>query len=87
MESGGGDEARGRHLDYFLALAREAEPRLRGPEQVAWLQRLESEHDNLRAALDGALSADTGGGSAACWPGFGSTGAICRRADNGWTPP
>ena len=39
------------HSDYFLQLAEEAEPKLRGSEQKQWLQRLEQEHDNLRAAL------------------------------------
>ncbi len=39
------------HLDYFVALAEEIEPKLTGPEQVAWLNFLESEQDNLRAAL------------------------------------
>src|SRR4051794_25577696 len=42
-------------MDYFLAFAREAEPKIRGPEQVAWLNRLNVEHDNLRAALDWSL--------------------------------
>ncbi len=60
-----GDESdgiRGRHLDYFLALAEEAEPHLKGAEQQAWLERLEAEHDNVRAALGFApfLSTDSG---------------------------
>ena len=45
------------HLDYFLALAEQAEPKLRGPEQRAWLLQLEAEYDNLRAALDWSRSA------------------------------
>jgi len=42
---------RGRHLDWFLNLAERAEPELSGPRQAAWLQRLDEEHDNFRAAL------------------------------------
>src|ERR1700674_3813552 len=36
---------------YYLALAEKAEPKLSGPQPVEWLQRLEREHDNLRAAM------------------------------------
>jgi predicted ATPase/transcriptional regulator with XRE-family HTH domain len=39
------------HMEYFLALAEEAAPHLRGSEQVRWFARLEREHENLRAAL------------------------------------
>src|SRR5207247_1333577 len=41
-----------RHAEWFLALAEEAEPFLKGAEQRVWLERLEDEHDNLRTSLD-----------------------------------
>ena len=43
---------RQRHLEYFLRLAEEAEPRLYGHEQGRWLERLAADHANLLAALD-----------------------------------
>jgi predicted ATPase/DNA-binding CsgD family transcriptional regulator len=46
--------ARSRHLGYFLAYAERAEPALAGREGPAVLERLESERDNLRAALEWA---------------------------------
>jgi len=46
------DEIGRRHADWFLALAEEAEPLLKGAEQPAWLERLEDDHDNLRKSLD-----------------------------------
>jgi len=54
-ESGGAESVRGRHAEYYLALAEEAEPELRGAGQEVWLGRLELEHSNLRAALGWAL--------------------------------
>ncbi len=49
--SGEAAEAQHAHAAYYLALAEEAEPKLTGAEQKRWLERLASEHENLRAAL------------------------------------
>jgi tetratricopeptide (TPR) repeat protein len=48
-----GDEGvvRRQHAEYFLTLAEEAEGAYRGPDQRRWLDRIETEHDNLGAAL------------------------------------
>jgi predicted ATPase/DNA-binding NarL/FixJ family response regulator len=43
---------RRRHLEWFLALAHRAEPEWRGANQALWLDRLEADLDNVRAALD-----------------------------------
>jgi non-specific serine/threonine protein kinase len=51
MESGEDHEVRARHAAYYAALAVRAAPMLHGPEQIAWLDRLEGERNNLRAAL------------------------------------
>jgi len=56
--SGDGDETRRRHLEHFVSLAEEAEPKLADRDQIAWFARLEDEHDNLRAALAFALDSD-----------------------------
>src|SRR5215471_5111143 len=40
------------HAEYYQKLAEEAEHKLRSTQQVTWLERLELEHDNLRAALN-----------------------------------
>jgi predicted ATPase/DNA-binding CsgD family transcriptional regulator len=48
---GEGGQLRERHAGYYLKLAEEAEPELKGDRQVTWLERLETEHDNLRSAL------------------------------------
>lgn len=50
-EAGETTKTRRRHRDWFLALAERGESELRGPAQVVWLDRLEEEHANLRAAL------------------------------------
>jgi predicted ATPase/DNA-binding CsgD family transcriptional regulator len=53
--SGEMEFSRQAHAAYYLALAEDAEPELRGPQQAVWLERLEREHENLRAALQWGL--------------------------------
>ena len=47
------------HAEFFLDLARTADPYLRRAEQLAWLARLTAEHANLHAALRWAVGEDT----------------------------
>jgi predicted ATPase len=54
-ESAEAEEIKRVHAQYFLTLAEEAYPELKGPDQLEWLERLETEHDNMRAALSWAL--------------------------------
>jgi predicted ATPase/transposase/DNA-binding XRE family transcriptional regulator len=56
--SGEEDLLRRRHAAYYLALAEVTEPKIQGAEQAAWLDRLEMEHDNLRAALAWSLEGE-----------------------------
>jgi tetratricopeptide (TPR) repeat protein len=52
LEAGESEGAYARHRDWYLGLVRQAAPAFfRGPESAPWLDRLDAEHDNLRAAL------------------------------------
>jgi tetratricopeptide (TPR) repeat protein len=57
QDAGKKEQTRDRHLTFYLQLAQEAEPKLQGTEQVMWLNQLETEHDNLRAALEWSRTA------------------------------
>jgi predicted ATPase len=46
------------HIDWCVTLAKAAEPEIRGRYQLRWLERLDAEHDNLRAALAAATVVD-----------------------------
>jgi predicted ATPase/DNA-binding CsgD family transcriptional regulator len=50
------DGARAAHRDYYLALAEAADPELVGPDQAGWLDRLDAELGNLRAAIAFSLT-------------------------------
>jgi predicted ATPase/uncharacterized protein HemY len=54
-EAGDEEEVRWRHARYYLEFAEEAEPELKGAQQVEWLDRLEKDHGNLRGAIRWAL--------------------------------
>ncbi|NIS80065.1 MAG: tetratricopeptide repeat protein [Anaerolineales bacterium] len=73
VESGQEEGVRERYANYFLEVAVEAKPKLRGPEQGVWLEILECEHNNLRAALDwflGQAEAKTAGSTEAAQSGL-----------------
>jgi non-specific serine/threonine protein kinase len=59
VDSGESNLLRDRHLDCFLKLAETAEPHLIRPEQLNWLAQLDADYENLRLALEWALSKDS----------------------------
>ena len=60
-EAGELAETRRRHAAYYAGFAEDAYEQLHGPVQLAALDRLEAEHDNLRAALTWSLDAAADG--------------------------
>jgi predicted ATPase/DNA-binding winged helix-turn-helix (wHTH) protein len=73
VESDEADRLRDRHLAFFHDLVRRAEPELARADQIAWLNRLQREHDNLRLALEWCVAAPERGNQsmelagALCW--------------------
>ncbi|WP_119726849.1 BTAD domain-containing putative transcriptional regulator [Thermomonospora amylolytica] len=57
-EAGEAERVRSRHDRYYVEFAERAGALLRGPEQRRWLARLDLEHANLRAAVEGAVRRD-----------------------------
>lgn len=55
VEAGDLEDTRRRHAEHYAAFAEQAIQQLNGPEHLMWLDRLEAEHDNLRAALSWSL--------------------------------
>jgi predicted ATPase/class 3 adenylate cyclase len=60
-QAGDLDDARHRHAEYFAGVAERAGGQLFGPAELAALDRLEAEHDNLRGALAWSLGTRTSG--------------------------
>jgi len=59
LENGEGEGTRNRHLAYYLELAETGEPELRKTEnELEWINRLETEYDNIRVAIEWGLSND-----------------------------
>ena len=61
-ESGESETLRNRHMEYFFRLVERLEPDLRGPDQVTLLDSLDTELDNLRAALEWSLDHNVSAG-------------------------
>jgi predicted ATPase len=59
-ESGEADDVRRRHLEWYLGFAEQAESELFGPREDLWGERLETEHDNLRSALEWGMTDASG---------------------------
>jgi len=60
-ESGERDQTCARHLAFYVALAESAMPELVGPNQGAWLRRLDLERENLIAAHSSCVRTKDGG--------------------------
>ncbi len=56
--TGEADAIRKLHAEHFLGLAEAAEPSLQGTQSAGWLNRLDEEYDNLRAALHWSMTND-----------------------------
>ena len=64
--SGEGEAIRLLHATFFLGLTEQAEARSESAEQAQWMNRMEQEHDNFRAALEWSKGAE-------------GTGELCMR--------
>lgn len=59
LQTGEENVVRDRHHDWFLSYAVRADPELQGTQQALWLDRLESDRDNFRAALKWSVNPKT----------------------------
>jgi predicted ATPase/transcriptional regulator with XRE-family HTH domain len=55
ISSGKQEEISEQHFEFFLSLAEESRPKLHGADQLTWLNHIDEEYDNMRAALEWSL--------------------------------
>ena len=79
-----GEPIKARHLAFFTQLALTAEPALEETNQVVWLNRLEMEHDNLRAALSWAWEHDDSDGVFRLGNALGQFWFVHSHWNEGW---
>jgi tetratricopeptide (TPR) repeat protein len=80
---GEAEAVRARHRDWYLELAERAEPELEQSASALWLDRLETERENLRAALAWCRAEDRIPASAAGYPPERSKGRVRWRTETG----
>jgi hypothetical protein len=86
MECGEAEPLRERHRDHFLFFSEEAEAQLTGPEQARWYERLEAEHENLRAAISWSEQAPEGAEAGLRWWGRCGSSGRCAATSPRATP-
>src|SRR5207248_10826755 len=69
-------EARRRHAAWYFAFAESVRPHLTGPNQVVWLDRLDREFENLRAAFHWSQEQARAGDEDAAEQGFTAASAL-----------
>lgn len=62
LEAGGGESVRDMHLAYFVKLVEQAEPELYRSNQAFWLNKLDDDFDNIRRAVEWAMTTDVESG-------------------------
>jgi len=83
-DAGDADEYRERHASLFIKLAEEADPKIRGADQLKWLDILEDEHENLRAALGWSIASDRADDAARLVGALGWFWFICGYWEEAW---
>jgi hypothetical protein len=82
--SGEAELVRTRHADYYSGFARRAGAGLKGPEERRWLERIEEELDNLRAAVTWALDSRQPAPALTCVSALGLQGLRIEPAVSSW---